>query len=78
MWVVKVEKEAQAGDFEDFFESVADISIDWKEDGMVLVTDGERKYRIGRDFKLYVDGISVHNYPMEPAGKITVKGKQRV
>lgn len=78
VWVVKVETEAQAGDFEDFFESVADISIDWKEDGTVLVTDGERKYRIGRDFKLYVDGISVHNYPMEPAGKITVKGKQRV
>ena len=75
VWVVKVETEKQAGELEEFLEEMKQISIEWNEDSHIVVTDKETKYCIEEKWKFTVNGETVHHYPLEPQGRITIKGE---
>ena len=73
VWVLKVGACGEYSDVDELLDDMERMEISMGEDGKVTVTDGTSRYEIENN-KLYVNGESVHHYPLDVAGHLVKTG----
>ena len=73
VWVLKVGACGEYRNVDELLDDMERMEISMGEDGKVTVTDGTSRYEIENN-KLYVNGESVHHYPLDVAGHLVITG----
>ncbi len=73
VWVVKVGRAGEYQSLEALLKEMEQMEVSIAGREGAVVVNGDMRYQV-QDRALYVNGRAVHNYPLDVAGKLTLKG----